>query len=91
MTLLFAVEYSDGPENEDSKSALSQDLTGLLTHLTQDDPEDRPDLELVLEYCDRALQDASSQDVCQRFACASAEGQFSKGQIYFYCMIQSVQ
>lgn len=82
MTLLFAVEYSGSSEHEDSKSSLSQDLKGLLTHLTQDDPENRPDLELVLEYCDRALQDTSSQDVCQRFACAPAEEEFSKGQIW---------
>ncbi|KAK7109186.1 uncharacterized protein [Littorina saxatilis] len=73
MTLLFAVEYSGGPEGQDAKSALSQDLTDLLTHLTQDNPGNRPDLELVLEYCDRALQDASSQEVCQRFACVPAE------------------
>ncbi|XP_076460857.1 uncharacterized protein LOC143293637 isoform X2 [Babylonia areolata] len=81
MTLLFAVEYSSNPDeniDNDSKSALSKEVRDLLTHLTQDDPENRPDIELVLEYCDRALQDISSQDVCQRFACVPTEEEIPK-------------
>ncbi|KAL8607917.1 hypothetical protein ACOMHN_005472 [Nucella lapillus] len=78
-TLLFAVEYATNDDNnndddDDNSKSLSQDVRDLLTHLTQADPDSRPDLDLVLEYCERALQDVSSQDVCQRFACGASQG-----------------
>ncbi|KAK7479244.1 hypothetical protein BaRGS_00029492, partial [Batillaria attramentaria] len=74
MTLLYAVEYSSGNEDgEDSRPEFSEDLNDLLTHLTQNDSEERPSLELVLELCDRALEEASSQEICQNFACVTDE------------------
>ena len=38
----------------------------------------------MYNYYYRALQDASSQDVCQRFACVSGEEECPKGHILLY-------
>lgn len=71
MTLLFAVDYMG--HSVDLRSEVSDDLYNLLTQLTQDDPGKRPKLETVLQLCDHALQDYSSQEICQKFACSNTE------------------
>ena len=61
--------------------SIRKKLQTYLSFLLQNDPDNRPDLEEALELCDQALQGASSQDVCQRFACNTAsEADSPKGQ-----------
>ncbi|GFO14629.1 protein very kind-like, partial [Plakobranchus ocellatus] len=64
MTLLFATEYNTG--SDDPRSEISDRFTDLLTSLTQDDSQLRPDLDTVIEACERTLGVESSQDICLR-------------------------
>ncbi|GFS11535.1 protein very KIND-like [Elysia marginata] len=62
MTLLFATEYNTG--SDDPRAEISDTFTDLLTSLTQDDSQLRPDLDTVIEACEATLGAESSQDIC---------------------------
>ncbi|RUS91943.1 hypothetical protein EGW08_000345 [Elysia chlorotica] len=64
MTLLFATEYNTG--SDDPRAEISDKFTDLLTSLTQDDSQLRPDLDTVIEASEKALGVESSQDICLR-------------------------
>ena len=64
MTLLFATEYNTG--SDDPRAEISDTFTDLLTSLTQDDSQLRPDLDTVIEASEKRLGEESSQDICLR-------------------------
>ncbi|CAL1544314.1 unnamed protein product, partial [Lymnaea stagnalis] len=55
MTLLFATEYNT--KSDDPRSQLGDEFTDLLSSLTNENMELRPDLDTVILACDRALGD----------------------------------
>ncbi|XP_046360617.2 kinase non-catalytic C-lobe domain-containing protein 1-like isoform X1 [Haliotis rufescens] len=59
MTMLYAVEHQD-----EHKPELSQKLTNLLSRLTADDQNQRPELDTVISHCEEELDGQSSQDIC---------------------------
>lgn len=80
MTLLYAVEYAGNSVEDENKAHLSEELNSLLVRLTQNNPDNRLDLEAVLELCDKALTGLSSQEICQQFA-SSADSCLGKGKV----------
>ncbi|CAN0011599.1 unnamed protein product [Lampetra planeri] len=65
MTLLAAVEYVVEPE---LSMEMSAELRALLEKMQLDDPDSRPDIEMVLRLCQSRLQGESSASVCRHLS-----------------------
>uniref|UniRef100_UPI00398F1D04 kinase non-catalytic C-lobe domain-containing protein 1 n=1 Tax=Pristiophorus japonicus TaxID=55135 RepID=UPI00398F1D04 len=64
-TLVAAAEYVIEPELEPN---LSQELRSLLDQMQQEKPEDRPDIESILNICEEKLKCLSSDIVCRNLS-----------------------